>query len=446
MRELLSEEFPREKLRPDLGFGKRTAGKRTWCAAMLAVFTLNLGHSAVDAEEATQESRAQEPTGENLPEGRDYFVLRGGLDNCRISFEREKKGRVVFMGGSITNMNGWRQMVCQDLQRRFPDTKFDFVNAGIPSTGSVPGAFRLLRDVFGKGPVDLLFEEAGVNDATNRPGNRAQWRRGMEGIVRQARTVNPNLDIVVMHFVDPGKMAAYNRGETPDVIEVHEAVAQHYQASSINLAEEVTGRIRAGQFTWKDDFRNLHPSPFGHRLYAGTIGRMFDAAWSKAPASDAGTKPHPMPEKPLDPFSYFEGRLVDLAEAKLLKGWRHEQQWKPEDKAGTRSGFVNVPALVAEQPGSELSLKFHGRAAALWIAAGPDVGVLECRIDQGEWKSHDQFTRWSRGLHLPWTLVLADELVDDEHELTLRTTERKNTHSRGHACRIVNFCITGKTP
>jgi len=94
----------------------------------------------------------------------DWFTLRGTLDNCRLKFEREKRGRVVFMGGSITNMRGWREMVCAELQRRFPETEFDFVNAGIPSTGSTPGAFRLLRDVFGRGPVDLLFEEAAVND------------------------------------------------------------------------------------------------------------------------------------------------------------------------------------------------------------------------------------------------------------------------------------------
>src|SRR5665648_269865 len=37
--------------------------------------------------------------------------FRGNMDNCRIKFEKEKKGRVVFLGGSITYMTGWRDMV-----------------------------------------------------------------------------------------------------------------------------------------------------------------------------------------------------------------------------------------------------------------------------------------------------------------------------------------------
>lgn len=64
-------------------------------------------------------------------------------------------------------MKGWRDMICEDLKQRFPYTKFTFVTAGIPSTGSTPGAFRLTDDVLSKGKVDLLFVEAAVNDDTN---------------------------------------------------------------------------------------------------------------------------------------------------------------------------------------------------------------------------------------------------------------------------------------
>ncbi len=194
-----------------------------------------------------------------VPYGHDYFALRGGLENCRIRFEREKAGRVAFLGGSITEGDGWRNLVCKDLQARFPDTKFDFINAGISSTGSTPGAFRLLRDVFARGQVDLLFEEAAVNDDTNAYSDAAQIR-GMEGIVRHARQVNPEIDIVLLHFVDPGKMKQINAGQTPAVIANHEKVANYYQAPSIDLARKVTERIRAGEFTWEKDFRDLHPA------------------------------------------------------------------------------------------------------------------------------------------------------------------------------------------
>ena len=59
---------------------------------------------------------------------------RGSLENSRIRCERDKTARIAFMGGSITEMNGYRPMVMEHLQKRFPNTKFEFVDAGISST------------------------------------------------------------------------------------------------------------------------------------------------------------------------------------------------------------------------------------------------------------------------------------------------------------------------
>ena len=372
------------------------------------------------------------------PYGYDYFALRGGLANCRIKFEREKTGRVAFMGGSITEMKGWRELVCEELQRRFPNTKFDFIAAGISSTGSTPGAFRLLRDVFGRGPVDLLFEEAAVNDETNG-FNDQQQVRGMEGIVRHARLVNPALDIIQLHFVDPDKMKVINAGKTPAVITNHEKVAKHYNVPSIDLAHEVTERIHAKEFTWEKDFKGLHPSPFGHTLYAKSIARLFDAAWKEPLAADAKLQPYTLPAKPLDEKSYFRGRLVDIKEARVASGWKIDPSWKPAAKVGTRRGFVNVPMLVAEEPGAALTLKFTGTAVGVFVAAGPDAGMLEFSVDGSPQRSLDLFTHWSGGLHIPWAYVLDANLADGAHELTLRISDKKNAESKGHAARVVNF-------
>ena len=254
------------------------------------------------------------------PYGNDYFALRAGLDRCRSKFEKEKTGRVAFLGGSITAAPGWRDMVCEDLMRRFPQTKFDFINAGIPSLGSTPGAFRFERDVLQNGPIDLLFEEAAVNDDTNGFSDVEQVR-GMEGIIRRARLANPQVDIVLLHFVDPGKIDQISKGETPAVIRNHEAVAERYQVPSINLAKEVTERIHAAEFTWADDFRDLHPTPFGHNLYAKSVRRLLDAAFQ---AKTPTPTPLELPE-PLDPNSYFRGRPRRCCPSHLGATGDHEQ-------------------------------------------------------------------------------------------------------------------------
>lgn len=379
------------------------------------------------------------------PYGYDYFAVRKGLPNCRLKFERNKKGRVAFLGGSITASPGWRDEVCQDLKRRFPDTDFDFVNAGIPSLGSTPGAFRFSRDVLARGPVDLLFEEAAVNDDTNGFSDIEQIR-GMEGIVRQAMLSNPKMDIILLHFVDPGKIVEINRGQSPSVIVNHERVAECYGLPSINLAREVAERIHAGEFTWEKDFIDLHPSPFGHHLYAKSIHRLFDVAWKDTSPRSTESTHVDLPE-PVDRFSYFRGRLInptEAAEAGMLsmqKGWRIDPSWNPTDRAGTRPGFVRVPTLIGDEVGSTAKFQFQGSAVGLFVASGPDTGTVEFRIDGGDWRMQELFTRWSPNLHLPWAKILAGDLANADHILEFRIADAADERSRGHAIRIMFLLV-----
>jgi sialidase-1 len=328
-------------------------------------------------------------------------------------------------------------MVCEYLQNHFPQTEFDFIAAGIPSTGSTPGAFRLTRDVFKNGPVDLLFEEAAVNDTTNGRTDIEQIR-GMEGIVRHARTLNPDIDIVLMYFVDPEKMKTYNKGSVPAVIRNHEKVAGYYQLPSLNLALEVTERINAGQFDWPNDFRNLHPSPFGQNVYVRSMKHLLDSAWSVESIQAA---PNPMPHEPLDRFSYYRGRYVDISKAERIEGFTYDAAWHPGDGKGVRKGFVDIPVLKADQPGAMLKFRFKGTAVGIFVTCGPDVGIIEYSIDQSPFRQLDQFTQWSANLHLPWAYILDAELDPGIHELTLRTTNKKNENSSGYACRIVHFLV-----
>jgi len=369
--------------------------------------------------------------------GLDGFAgLRDDLSNARIRFAQEGRGRVAFLGGSITEMEGWRSMVCQALERRFPDTEFDFVNAGIASTDSTLAPHRLQTDVFQRGRVDLLFVEFAVNDQHNyrEPVERV---RGMEGVIRQARRVNPEIDVVVLYCVDPVKMDHIRQGKTPPIVESHEQVMQHYGVPVIDLAREVTARIDAGEFDW-DTFGGLHPAPFGHRVYARAIDRLFDAAWCEPLPSDAATEPRaPLPE-PLDSRNYERGRYVVLEEATLESGWQLEASWTAREGA-TRKQFVNVPMLVADAPGAALRLTFAGTAVGLLVAAGPDVGVLEFSIDGAAPRRVDQFTQWSDFLHIPWAYLLDADLPPGEHELLLRVADEKNAKSKGHAARIARF-------
>ena len=114
-----------------------------------------------------------------FPEKFFHLSTRGSLDNSFLKFQKGGEARVAFLGGSITEMKGWHNLLMEYFTKKFPQTKFDFIEAGIPSMGSTPHAFRLVHDVLSKGKVDLLFFEAAVNDET-KEFTPVEQVRGME--------------------------------------------------------------------------------------------------------------------------------------------------------------------------------------------------------------------------------------------------------------------------
>ncbi len=374
-------------------------------------------------------------------DSKTYHTQRGTLKNSFLKFEKEKKGRVAFLGGSITYNPGWRDSICSFLQQRFPETEFDFISAGIPSMGSTPGAFRFERDVLLNGQVDLLFEEAAVNDDTNRRTSD-EITRAMEGIVRHAKNANPLCNVVIMHFVDPGKMEDYRNGKVPVVIQLHEKVAKHYNISTINLAKEVTERIDAGEFDWENDFINLHPSSFGQSIYFHSIKTFLETAWETISAFEKMEAFEIL--TPIDNANYDSGILVEPNPPKQIKGWEKIENWQPTEKVSTRANYTNVPMLVGEYPGQIIKFQFRGNTVGIAVAAGPDAGIIEYSIDNSDWQKQDLFTQWSKQLYLPWYYTLATGLKDKKHTLQIRLIEEKNSESKGNKCVLRYFYFNAK--
>lgn len=384
--------------------------------------------SAVPAESVALDQVAAE-----VPE--PFYTIRGGLDNARLVFEGTKQGRVAYLGGSITASPGWRDFTYEILKKRFPETAFDFINAGVGGTNSTYGAFRLEQDVFRNGPVDLLFLEFAVNDAGEpNPDNRRV--RAMEGIVRHARKVNPKIDILMLHFADTEKIEALQKGRSPDVIEDHEEVADHYGIASLNLAREVSRRLISGDLTWEQFSRDTcHPTEVGHRVYAECIEEVLRIAWSKEVVSSSQPRSYEVPE-PIDLDNYENGRFVSIEQPQILEGWKRNPQWTTE-RTCNYSGPVDV--LAAGKPGSSLELDFEGSLIGISAIAGMDAGILDVVIDGGAPQQIDLFDNYCKQFHRPVCRVLAENLPRGKHTLRLTTSSDRNMRSLGHAARILKF-------
>jgi lysophospholipase L1-like esterase len=220
------------------------------------------------------------------------------------------------MGGSVT-LFAWREKVMSYIERRFPDTTFDFINAGLGGTPAELGAFRLAQDVFPRGKVDLLFLEFAVNGGS---------MEAMEGIIRHARTLNPDIDIVQMHIAARWFSDSLDNGVIPGAVVDHERLATYYGNSSLHLYREIYDRMKEGRFTWEQFAPDgVHPTEFGSSVYADFIIGFLEKMWSRGDGMPA--RP-PLPP-PLTPDPWERGSLISYENASSVNGFDRITDWMP---------------------------------------------------------------------------------------------------------------------
>ena len=399
-------------------------------ASLVVAVAMWLFHAAVLVAAPTTVPGVPVTTDRNI-------AIRNSTRNSELIFKQTGKGHVAFIGGSITEMNGYRPILATALQKHFPQTTFTFTAAGIASTCSTTGVHRVQDDVLSKGTVDLFFVEFAVNDDQDAGHAKREATRGLEGILRKCRASNPKMDIVVTFFVNERMIDLYNKGKTPTSIAAHEEVCAHYGVASVNLAKEVTQLISEEKLTWKQ-FGGVHPGPIGNTLAAQMCWQILEASW-KNPAKEISD--YALPKEPVDPGHYGNGRFVDVKEAKLSDGWTISvPDWK-KIPGGFRDRFAGQPVLSTTMPGAQASLAFEGQAVGVYVLAGPDAGMLEVRIDEGEWKKVNLFHQYSKGLHYPRTVMLATDLKPGKHVVTMRMSAEHDPASKGTAARILKFAV-----
>lgn len=280
------------------------------------------------------------------------------------------------------------------------------------------------------GGVEYFDLRSGMANCLNTFKNKKSGRVAFLG---GSITYNSGWRDELMHFAMGEHLTQYADGRVPLPIIEHEKAARHYGCTTLNITQEVAARIKAGEFTWKSGFNSdVHPPAFGQRVYANSMIRMLDAAFAAA----GSPKPHEIPTTLVDERSYVNGRFGKLEDAVLGKGFTLETNWCPE-RGGTRAGFSNVPALVATAPGAEFSYTFDGSAFGLFLAAGYDSCVLQFSIDGAPFQKVDTFTPWSKGLHLPWPIILADGLASGRHTITIQTTGDARERTALHVIHIL---------
>ncbi len=359
------------------------------------------------------------------------ILNRGNLTRLKNFMNRAAKGErltVGFIGGSITQGFAateadkcYAARTVAWLRKLFPNTEFDYVNAGIGATNSRFGAARVQEDLLRRLP-DLVMVEFSVNDHST-PHDRETY----EGLVRQIYGSSSHPAMVLLHSVyyDTGKSAVY----------YHAQIARHYDLPSLSMQNSIYPAVAAGRLSAEKitaDF--LHPNDLGHELMASVITNFLEKVIHDKSEEQKECFPEPLTENAYEHCS----RLQHFNSMPEKSGFEEDMTPQREITDIFRNGWS------AGEKGAYLKFTFRGTGAAVQyrrvkdgpapIAAAVVDGdpqtacVLDGTFDE-TWGDKMQLT------------TVAEHLPYGEHQVCVEITE---THAEDRAeFYLVSVIVSG---
>lgn len=360
------------------------------------------------------------------------------LGNTLYSLNRTRALTVAYFGGSITEgggENGWRRLTTKWFESCYPDAKITEVNAAIGGTDTALGVFRCDRDVIAYRP-DLTFVEFAVNDSGCDPDSLA---RCTEAIVRKLRLANPAMDIVFVFTITKRLADDLASGIPFRSRDVHAAIAAHYALPVIDCGTPLAEAAQAHEGGWLAfTADNVHPNAEGYAIKEKIVTQALSALLTgdtpDAPAA------HQLPALLYSALP-MPARLVDalpLADRRAQPDSSIETDWAqlPLHLCGRWPTCIG-----SNRPGNELTFRFEGTQLGVYWMMSSDSGDIDYRIDDGEWLHKSSWDIYCLKFARANFHMLAADLPDGEHTLTLRISATHNEQSTGHWVRIGAFGV-----
>ncbi len=183
---------------------------------------------------------------------------------------------VAYIGGSITEgltvapANPelcWANLSYEWLCKKYPNTKINYVNAGLSGTPSILGNVRLERDILAHNP-DICFVEFAVND-----GMESKYRNSYESLVRTLLSQENDMAVVLLFTV-------IKSGHTcqPHMSEI----GNNYGLPMISEPDSLGVEFAEGRMAWEDySDDESHPNVRGHEIVRDFVAHYFEAVMEK---------------------------------------------------------------------------------------------------------------------------------------------------------------------
>jgi len=360
------------------------------------------------------------------------LTVRGGCPNFFQKINAGGAVKIAYLGGSITAQHGWRPKTLKWFKEQYPNASFEQIHAAIGGTGSSLGVFRLHNDVLRHKP-DLLFVEFAVNDGGAPP---ERIIKSMEGIVRQAWTADPSLDICYVYTATHRMLSDLQANKFPRAASVMEKIADHYAIPSIHMCLKVAQMAKDGTVVFKEakskedrvaamkegtyyfSGDGVHPyDDTGHTLYLEAVAR------GMLKIREAGTPgPHALRD-PIDPDNWEKAQMVPFGETTLSDEWKLLDPKTDNMARRFRSRFPKM--WMANTPGATATFRVKGSKVNIFDLLGSRCGVVKITVDgkvRGERPRFDPYCVYYRLSQLGVASGLDPEQV---HTITLELTDKQ---------------------
>ncbi len=408
--------------------------KITSCAAALLLSAAMLtacggGEDSADTKESTSEtaSAAAVTTAavdENAVDPSVPFDLAGGVtdkmygraimsegDTARLAaaMKKAESGEEVtvgVIGGSITqgssasNQNNcYASRFFNWWSEKFPEGKFNFVNAGIGGTDSYLGVHRVDEQLLSQNP-DVVIVEFSVND-TDKTMNKYSY----DSLVRKILSAE-NQPAVILLFT--------TQEDGTSLQDVHKEIGTAYNLPMISYRNAVYPEVEAGTINWKDiSPDNIHPNDVGHDIIGQLLGRYLDGVYENA--SSAG-EPAAFAAEGVTNDYYKNAKLLDAADitATAMDGFEVAQN----------KVYSQFTDNWITESGGTISFEVECQNLGIFFLRTTDgkSGTYEVYIDgERKGKLEADFTGGWGNYGFPKQVVLAKETV--KHTVEIKPAE-----------------------
>lgn len=352
--------------------------KRKGMIAILfaVLFTLAACGSSMQEEQiGNQEAPQEEQTLQNeilsVPSHTDYVsdeemaladMWQGSEENAIAKVMKKaaqgEKVTVAVIGGSITQgtissgssdssvekTRCYADIFFSWWEETFPQTEFEFINAGIGATDSYLGVHRIKEDVLDKNP-DIVLVEFAVND-----GSSVFYKKTYDNLVRTI-VKNENEPAILLLFMAQtnGSGAQYNQS----------SVGFSYSMPMLGYGNVINEMMESGKYSEKELSGDVvHPSALGHAITGEIIWKYLNSIYENMEEYD---EPEPFEMPAVTKECYANARILDSKKIKPESSSGFEEKevfyafpndWSCEESGGEirfTASFANLGVLYYRQ-------------------------------------------------------------------------------------------------